>query len=471
MRRLKVSYVGTGLFILAAIIVMAAKPFAPGLSDTAHIMLGGVLITLSIWIFRPLNLPYSMGGLFLAAFALAFKLTPAVVFSGFAQSSIWTLVPALFFGYALHKTGLGRRVALTIIRLFKPSYLSLIFAFVVIGVALSILTPSSTVRVAIIIPVAVQCCELCGLEKRSKGNSLILLTAFSMAILPGSGWMTGVLWGPIISGMVNAVPETAGLVTFDSWFSTLFVPVILSTILLVVGSLIFLKPKEGLSKDAIGLIRSQKLDKITRREATVGIILVAVFVMFLTSRFHGIPDAALCLAAVFAFFLFRALDASDFNVGVNWDLIVFIASALSLGPIFSATGISTWLAGIIVPAIKPIATNPWVFMSAIMVVMFVWRFIDVAFFIPTMSILIPILPDIQEAYHISPLIWVAVFVMAANCFFMAYQNMWAMMSKSIAGERSWENKHLGVYGIIYFAACMLALIAAIPMWISAGLFG
>jgi hypothetical protein len=48
--------------------------------------------------------------------------------------------------------------------------------------------------------------------------------------------------------------------------------------------------------------------------------------------------------------------------------------------------------------------------------------------------------------------------------------MWAVMSRSIAEERAWTNKHQSVYGLIYFAACLIALVVAVPMWISAGLF-
>jgi len=61
--------------------------------------------------------------------------------------------------------------------------------------------------------------------------------------------------------------------------------------------------------------------------------------------------------------------------------------------------------------------------------------------------------------------------MAGNSFVMAYQNMWAMMSRSIAGERAFTHKHLGIYGIIYFAASFIALLVMIPIWINAGLFG
>ena len=466
----KISYLGSGLLTLIAIILMTVKPFSASLNDTAQLMLGGILITLSIWIFRPFNLNYSSGGIFLAFFALALGLKPAVVFSGFTQPALWTLIPALFFGYALQKTGLGKRIALTIIKMFSPSYVSLVFAMIIIGVLLSLLTPSSTVRVAIMIPIAVQCCNLCNLEKGSKGNSLIQLTAFGMAILPGSGWMSGVLWGPIISGMINATSETQGLVTFDNWFSTLFLPVIISTLFLIAGSLIVLKPKDKLSKDAIKAIKEQTVPKISRKEMVTGLILIAVFAAFLTNKIHGLPDAAVCLAAVFVFFLSGILEVNDFNSGVNWDLIVFIAIALSFGSIFSETGISLWLAGIVVPVLAPIAGNPFLFMFCVMTFVFLWRFFDVALFIPTIAILAPILPAIQEAYRISPLVWLFVFVMAGNSFVMAYQNMWAMMSRSIAGDMAFTNKHLGIYGVLYFAACFVALIVAIPMWINAGLF-
>jgi len=468
---LQPSYLGSGLLVLIAVIIMVVKPFSGHLSDIGQIMMGGILITLSIWIFKPFNLFYSAGGLFLAFFALAIGLKPATVFSGFTQPAIWTLVPALFFGYTLQKTGLGKRIALAIIRLFKPSYGSLVFAWVLIGVFLSILTPSITVRVAIAVPIAVQCCELCQLKKGSKGNSLILLTAFAMALIPGTGWLTGSLHGPILSGMFSTVPETQGLVTFNSWFNVFFIPAILTTVLLIAGSLFVLKPKEKLPADAIDEIKNQPKEKMSRQEIIGGVILVIVFIMFVTNKIHHLPDAAVCLAAVFLFFLFGVLDAKDFNAGVNWDLIVFIAMALSFSAIFKETGISGWLAAIVVPALAPIATNPWLFAFGIMIFMFLWRFVDVAIFIPTMAILVPILPAIQKSYNISPLVWVPLFVMAANCFFMAYQNMWAMMTRSMAGDRVWENSHLAVYGVIYFIACMIALVVAVPMWISAGLFG
>jgi len=77
----------------------------------------------------------------------------------------------------------------------------------------------------------------------------------------------------------------------------------------------------------------------------------------------------------------------------------------------------------------------------------------------------------SKCCKISPMVWIAIFILAGNAFFMAYQNMWAVMSRSIAEDRAWTNQHQGIYGLLYFVACLLAILTAIPMWINAGLFG
>ena len=466
-KNLRAPYIGSGLMALIAVIVMAMRPIAD-LDDTGHIMLGAIILALCIWIFKPFQLTYAIGGLLLALFGLIVELPPTVIFSGFTQTALWTLIPAFFFGYTLQKTGLGRRIAMAVIKVCRPTYPSLIFAWIPIGVILSILTPATTVRVAIMLPIAVSCCELFQLKKGSKGNSLILLSSFAMALIPGSGWLTGVIWGPFIQGqMANAGVE----VTFGDWLGVLLVPVIIATVILAAGGLLLLKPEEKLSQEAIEAVKKQPIDKMGKNEMVSAVILILVFGLSLTASVHGLSTAIICIAAMLCFFAFGVLDVKDFNGGANWNLVIFIAMAFSLGPIFYATGISEWLSGIVVPALEPIAGSPWLFVFSVTTFMFFWSLVDVAMFLPTISIMAPILPKIQEAYQISPFVWIAIFILTGNAFFLAYQNMWAVMSRSIAGDRAWTNKHQSIYGLLYFAACLIALIVAIPMWINAGLFG
>jgi len=466
-QKIKSSHLGSAFMTLIAVFLMVMHPITD-LDETGHIMLGGIIIALCIWIFKPFKLTYAIGGLVLALFGLLVALPPTVIFSGFTQTALWTLVPAFFFGYTLQKTGLGRRIAMAVIKICRPTYLSIIFAWVPIGIILSILTPATTVRVAIMLPIAVQCCKLFKLEKGSKGNSLILLTAFAMALIPGSGWLTGVIWGPFIQGqMANA----GIMVTFGDWLGVLLVPVIIATVLLVAGGLLFMKPEEKLSKEAIEEVKKQPAEKMGKHEIITAAILILVFALSLTGSLHGLSTAIICIAAMLSFFVCGVLETKDFNAAANWNLVIFIAMAFSLGPIFNATGISEWLSGIVVPALAPIAGNPWLFVFVTTTFFFIWSLVDVAMFLPTISIMAPILPKIEEAYNISPLVWIAIFILAGNAYFLAYQNMWAVMSRSIAEDRAWTNSHQGKYGILYFAGCLLALTVAVPMWINAGLFG
>ncbi|MCL2051889.1 MAG: SLC13 family permease [Lachnospiraceae bacterium] len=469
MTKIKFSYAGSFILTLIAAIIIIIRPIS-GLEKNGQIMLGALIIALCIWIFKPFKLTYAIGGLVLALAGLFIGLNPTAVFSGFTQAALWTLIPAFFFGFVLKKTGLGKRIAMGIIKLCPPTYEALIFAWIPIGVILSILTPATTVRVAIMLPVAVQCCELFELKKNSKSNSLILLTAFAMALIPGSGWLTGVIWGPFIQGQVEAA-GMVGLVTFKSWLNVLLLPISIATIILVSAGLFFLKSKEKIAKEAFARIKSQPLGKMERPEIIAAVILIGVFVASLTGNLHGISTAVICIAAMILFFLFGVLTTDDFNSAANWNLVIFIAMALSLGSIFSATGISEWLSGIVVPALAPIAGNPWLFVFCVTSFMFLWSLIDVAMFIPTIAIMVPILPDIEAAYQISPLVWIAIFILAGNAFFLAYQNMWAVMSRSISKEkdRAWDNRHMSIYGVIYFIACLVALIPAIPLWIWLGL--
>src|SRR3972149_1504648 len=60
---------------------------------------------------------------------LAAGVPGAVALSGFASSAFWILVSVLFFGYAMDKTGLARRIAYRILLVFPPTYAGILFAF------------------------------------------------------------------------------------------------------------------------------------------------------------------------------------------------------------------------------------------------------------------------------------------------------------------------------------------------------
>ncbi len=471
---------GKNVRVIAAVLIAAlglyvgfAAPFAPALSLVGHRALMGLIVALGLWIFKPLDIPFSAtAGLMLAIFLMS-GIPAASVFAGYTSPAIWILIPALFFGFALARTGLGRRLAFLILRLFEPSYLGLTVAWAIIGVVLSALTPSITVRTAIMMPIAVTCCDLAKLPNGSRGRALILLTALSMAMVPGAGWMTGTLVGPTLVGLYNATEGLRGLVNFGSWARVALLQAGVTTVLSVGGGYLFLRPGEPISPSITQKVFGEEYRRLgawSRQEKWTAGILSVAFLMFVTASLHQIPDAATCLLALFLLHAAGVISARDIGVGINWDIVVFIGAGLSVGAVFGPTGVSTWLASLVVPALAPIAGSPWAFCFGMMIFLFVWRFVDIVIMIPTQAMLVPLLPAIASAYHIDPLVWIGLLTLPVNAMFMNYQNSFVLISESLAGEKGWRPDQLLAYGFIYFAACLLALLIVIPYWIGQGFF-
>lgn len=468
------SLVGASFVALLGIIIGMMNPWAPELSSLGHTVLMLLLITIGLWVFKPFNLPFSMSSIFLMASLLIVGLPLPQVFAGFTSAAVWTLIPALFFGYVILKTGLGKRIALLLLKQFNPSFTSLMITFALIGIVLSMLTPAIVVRIAIMIPIALSCLEACKVKGNSREGALILLTALMTALIPGTGWLTGSLFGPIIQGLYETVPELSGVVTFNSWAKVALLPLGIVAILLIVGGYFLFKPQKKLDITKETFVEDyKKLGAMTAPEKWSAIILTLSFVMFLTSGFglHTLPDQAIVLGATFLLAVTGVLQANDVGTGVNWDNVIFIGTAMSLSAVFAGVGLSEWISSILVPLLEPISGNTWVFVYSIVLVMFVWRFFDIAILIPTMAILVPTLPMIGQEFGIDPLVWVPIFVMVANSFFLSYTNVFVMVGQSVVGEKGWTQKQINKYGILYGVACLIALAIAIPYWTSLGLFG
>ena len=434
MSKKKISLAGFIVFLILAIVIGLSKPFQPELGSQGHLILMMLLITIGLWIFKPRDIPFSISsGLFMASL-LVLKVPANIVFAGFSGTAVWTLISALFFGFVLAKTGLGKRIAYFGMKNTRLSYAGLLIMWVLIGVVLSILTPSITVRIVIVTPIALNCVNICKLPKGSKGRSLVLLTAWAMALIPGTGWLTGSLAGPILSGFYASVPGLA-TIEFSAWAKVSLLPIAIISLLTVIGGYIVLKPSEplNLSRD-IFIEEYKKLGSMSKGEKVTGAILVGTFIMFVTNSFHGIPDAATCLIAWFLLSLAGIIKGNEVSTGINWDLVIFVGTGMGFGSIFEYSDVSKWLSSILVDALKPIAGSPWLFVYIVLILMFIWRFVDVAVFVPTMAIIVAILPQVSEAYGIHPLVWVPLLCIAMNAFFLSYQNMFALVAESNMAE-------------------------------------
>lgn len=462
-----VIFPGIMCLVIVSFFIGLYQPFS-GLSSQGHYVLGVVITSLGLWIFRPATLPFLAGGALLMGGCLAFKVPLTAVAGGYASSAIWVLIPALFFGFALAKSGLGRRIAYFVLKLFQPSYLTISLSWFIIGLILSALTPSITVRLSIVMPIAMSVVEACKIPERSRGSALIGLVAWGTALLPGTAWLTGSLWGIFMMGFYPA--EIKPLVTFNSWLIYMAFPWFLITIIFLALTYLALKPKEPLTIPSETFKkRYAELGKMSTQEIMVAVILISTLVLFTTEKLHGISTASVALLAFVALMLTGTITFQDISSGVNWDIINFFGVVIGLSAVFVHTGISAWLRPLIEPAILSYASQPTLFLLMLTAVFWIVRFVDVPWGFSTIAIAAPVFIPLYKDFGLHPALVSVAVIAAGNSFFLPYQQPFIMIGDAMSKSRGWTSSHVSIAGVIYALAVIISILVSSFYWRALGL--
>jgi di/tricarboxylate transporter len=466
---LKFRILGIIAFLILGAVIGFLQPFAPALAQQGHLTLMAVVMAVGLWIFGNGKLPMTVGAMLMLLIFVLAGLKNSLIFNGFTGRAIWILIPVLYFGFALSKTGLGKRLAYWVIRLFKPGYFSLAIAWVIIGVLLSILTPSGTVRIVIVVPIAASMIEICRIQHGSRGAGFIMLVAWMMCIIPGSAWLTGSLNGPMALGFFGAVPGLENIITGSAWFKAMFVPTFILAILVILGLFRFMKPVEKLNVPRdVFVAEYNALGPISRSEIAVLVILLVTFVLLVTAQFTLISEIAICMGAFALLAVCGVIGIRDIGPGINWDFVLFLATVMGLATIFKETGVSAFLSSTFAPGVNALAFSPWVLLPAAALALFAWRFLEVAQLLPTIPFLVPFLPGLLGEHGVHPLVMYLVFIMASNFFIMSYQQPFAILGESLSGKSGWTAGQLRQAGLIYTICCVVTLLVSIPYWMVVG---
>ena len=474
--------IGTILVTVLGLILIFAKPFAD-LGPMGHQILGVVVIALGLWIFKPGNVPLLAGGavVIFGGLAILFAhnrgglLNPATekaftsgdlyfaVANGFVSSAVWTLIPALYFGFVLQKTGLGKRLAYMVLKAFKPSWATMVISWFIIGVVLSALTPSITVRIAIVIPIAIGIVEACKLEPKSKGAAFVTLLAWGMCVFPGTGWLTGSLSGPIVSGFLPA--DMKVFATNADWIRVLIVPWMIITILYAVLSFVIARPKQPIGIDSSVFQEEYKsLGPMSRNEIISLVTLLICLVLFFTESKHGIPTPATAMGALFVFLMARIIEPPELNSGINWDVVLFFGVTVGLSQLFRFSKITDWFEPIIKPSISSLAPNAMTFMLVITIGLILIRFLDVPWAFTTIALTASLTSMLYNDFNYHPMAITLAFTIAINFFLLSYQQPWILMADGMVQGRGWAENHVIMFGAIYTVSALVAVVVAVIYW-------
>jgi len=444
---------------IAVAAVIAAWPQIGQLDATGQRALALIALGVVWWATNVLNA--GITAVMVLGLMLAAGVPGSVALSGFAASGFWILVSVLFFGHAMDKTGLARRIAYRILLVFRPTYPGILAAFLLIGFVLTLGIPSMTVRTAILVPIAWALVRAIGLELPGRGSALIVISTFEMAVLPGCALLTGALWGPYLAGLF--ANQRIPLAWLD-YARVMFVPTAAWCVLVLAGNLLVLRPQGGLGVTRDIVLKELKALGTMRREEAITLVVVGLSIAAWASQpWHRIPAEAIGMLAMTALFAGGVLQPSEIGTGIPWHLALFVGGMLSLSTVMTTYKISTWLAGFIVPLVAPSAGNPWALVTVLGLAVMAMRFIDPVGFISIAAFFLALV-GIAPNWGVSPVVLAGIVVLPLHVFWFNYQNIWIVMTEGITTKQAYTDRDRQRLGTVYAVATVMALWIAVGWW-------
>jgi L-tartrate/succinate antiporter len=293
--------------------------------------------------------------------------------SGFANSTVWLIFGAFMFALGYEKTGLGRRIALLLVRAMGRKTLTLGYAVAIADLALAPFTPSNTARSGgTIYPVIRNLPAL----YESKPNdpsarrmgSYLMWVAIAATCVTSSMFLTALAPNLLATELVSKIAKIE--IEWVDWF-LYFAPVGILLLALVPLLVYWIYPpevKEGAEVPAWAAKELQKMGPLSRREIVLGVLVVIALVLWI---FGGdLMEATTAAIAVIALMLILKVVTWD-DITANkaaWNTLAWFATLVALADGLTRVGFVKWFAETVAGQLTGVA--PWVAVAALLFINF-----------------------------------------------------------------------------------------------------
>jgi len=269
--------------------------------------------------------------------------------AGFSSTTVWLVFGAFIFALGYEATGLGRRIALIMVKFMGKRTLTLGYAIVIIDILLAPFTPSNTARTGgTVFPVVKNLPALFESypndpSSRRIGGYLMWMMVISTS-LSSSMFITGA--APNVLG-VEFVSKIAGVhIGWMQWFLA-FLPV--GLILLIVAPwLSYVLYKPGVTKSnevavwAVGALK--EMGGLTKKELTL-IVLVLFSLCLWVFGTNFIDATAVGLLAVALMLILHVVAWKDITkYSSAWNTLVNLATLVVMANGLTRSGFIKWFA-------------------------------------------------------------------------------------------------------------------------------
>ncbi len=285
--------------------------------------------------------------------------------AGFSDSTVWLIFGAFVFSMGYNKTGLGRRIALTLVKWLGGRTIGLGYAIALSDLVLSPGTPSNTARSAgTIYPIISNIPGLYGSEPNSptarKIGSFIMWTAFAITCVTSSMFITSLAPTAAALTIVKNTVKINNVGLDVNWlqYAMGFLPVGIVLFLLTPALVYLIHPPEIKTSKEIPVWAGQELGKMGKtsiKEYVMVALLVLALLLWITgsNTLFKLPyfgtnfiNATTVVLVAVALMLVTNIVTWDDILGNTkaWNVLVWFATLVTLAVGLNTVGFVKWFA-------------------------------------------------------------------------------------------------------------------------------
>jgi L-tartrate/succinate antiporter len=337
---------------VAAGVLIALLPVPVGLKPQAWYHFAIFVATILALVMEPV--PGAVAGLMGITLSASLRLvdpSPAEsikwALSGFSDSTAWLIFVSFLFALGYQKSGLGRRIALTMVKHLGGRTLGLGYAITFSDLILAPVTPSNTGRSGgTIFPVIRSIPELYGSypgESARRIGAYIMWSAFAAQCITSSMFLTGLAPNLLATSMVNA---TAGIkITWMEWFLG-FLPAGILLIAFVPLLIYWLYPPEVKRSAEVPAWARKQLEEMggLKREEKImaGLAMIALVLWVFADAWMSPATVAL---AVFCLMILLGIISWEDVLGYRqaFEVLMWFGTLIALADGLRRVGFLQWL--------------------------------------------------------------------------------------------------------------------------------
>ena len=269
--------------------------------------------------------------------------------SGFSNATVWLIFGAFMFALGYEKTGLGRRMALLLVKAMGRRTLTLGYAVTIADTVLAPFTPSITARSAgTIYPVIHNLPAL--YESKPNDPSMRRMGSYLMWVALASTCVTSSMFLTALAPNLLAVELVRKTTQIEfswvQWFMA-FAPVGILLLALVPLLVYWIYPpqvKEGKEVPAWAANELEKMGALSQREIGLGVLVLIALVLWIFGG--GIMEpTTVAIAVISLMLLLGVVTWNDITTNkAAWNTLAWFATLVALADGLTRVGFVRWFA-------------------------------------------------------------------------------------------------------------------------------